>query len=170
MINIGILTDPMDEIVHDVDYTKLKDLMIKKLLPTIRSLTEKNKFEFIMGGTQGVDLLLNYLEPDMKYKLALPYGNQDENYTETEKQMYKRLKECANETVFVDTIKEYDLTIQPNGLHDRNKLTLCDYFIIDKSDYLIYISGSEEFSSVKTWHYGTKLLGDKSCMLINLNE
>ena len=106
--------------------------IVKRLNEEIDKLIEKGITHFISGGAIGFDQICASMiisrkqqGADIRLIFALPCHNQDEKWTDRQKQLYRSLLSEADEIVYVS--EEYT----PDCMKERN------FYMVDNSAYCI---------------------------------
>lgn len=134
----------------------------------LRNLIEKRGAnEFISGGALGADTIaficVNALKkeyPEIKNILAIPYKEQGENWAEEDKKRYRKMKEKADEIIYVDKEEKYKAKNDtPEGKHSGRKMYLRNVYMVDHSDLLIAIydgSNKKGSGTANCYNYAKK--------------
>lgn len=95
--------------------TKECELLSQELIKVIKVLIEeKGVTRFISGGALGFDTIayicVDFLKKqykDIKNILAIPFENQYVKWNTMDKERYFKMKEFADEVIYVDTLENY---------------------------------------------------------------
>ena len=106
--------------------------IVKRLNEAVDILIQKGVKNFVSGGALGYDQICASLiiskkqqSADIRLLFALPYRNQDEKWTDRQKQLYRSLLSEADAIYYVS--EEY----QPDCMSKRNQ------YMVDNSKYCI---------------------------------
>lgn len=130
--------------LYNEDYLKLARLMKDSIIDLIEN---KKVDTFISGGALGIDtiafLIIHKLKkeyPNIKNILAIPFKNQDANWFKQEdKNRYKKMKELADEVIYVDTLEEYKIKNYKENIYYPAKMQKRNEYMIDNSQYVIAV-------------------------------
>ena len=117
---------------HRVFSQKKVERIVKRLDEEIDCLIHQGVTDFICGGALGFDHMAASMVISKKQQgenirliFALPCHNQDEKWTDRQKQLYRSLLSEADEIVYIS--EEYT----PDCMKERN------FFMVDNSSYCI---------------------------------
>jgi uncharacterized phage-like protein YoqJ len=103
-------------------------------------------FRFITGGALGVDTLafkaVNKMKesyPNIMNILAVPFQSQDDVWGYRDKEIYKKMKELADDIIYVDTKKGYECKGSRIGQYHVAKMDLRNRYMVDNSKYCIAV-------------------------------
>lgn len=133
---------------YELNNPKAK-LLATKMLQVIEELIEKEgASHFISGGALGTDqiafICVNKLKqkyPHIKNILAIPFRNQDSNWKEEQdKKRYEKIKNLADDVVFVDEIDYYnkDKSVKV-GDFSKKKMQLRNMYMVDQSQIIVAV-------------------------------
>jgi len=136
---------------HRVLSQKKVDKIVKRLNEEVDRLISLGVENFISGGAIGYDQICASLIVTKKQQganirliFALPCRNQDEKWTDRQKQLYRLLLDEADETIYVSD----DYT--PDCMQKRNE------FMVDNSAYCICALTKELSGTGQTVRYAKK--------------
>lgn len=131
--------------LNNKKYNMLKEI-IKTILLDIFSKHMYEKYYCITGGALGFDTLAFDTIEEIKQKntfyidniLAIPFEEQSIKWTKSSQDKYNKMKNDADNLIYVDTIKRYKINENiPQGKYHYKKLLNRNKFIGDISDILI---------------------------------
>lgn len=122
---------------------KLLAQELTKLLKVL--IEEKGVRRFISGGAIGFDtvafICVDYLKREyegIENILAVPFANQYIKWGTVDRDRYFKMKELADEVVYVDTIEEYKRkNDSPIGEFSNSKMQRRNEYMVNNSDYII---------------------------------
>lgn len=130
----------------DKKYQVLAQTLLKKLRYLVK---EQNVRKFYSGGALGLDMVAFFTVEKLKKEysdlnilniLVVPYEEQSSNWNDQDKERYHRIKKMADEIVYVDTIKEYQVKGDtPIGLFSKIKLQKRNEYMVDQTNYAIAV-------------------------------
>ena len=154
---------------------------IEKNILDIIERTEEKEIVFYSGGAIGVDQIafevvdglkevIWFINEDITIKnnIAIPFKDQDRLWRINDKERYKSQKNRADNVIYVDTEKGYEVSGTEEGKYDVRKMQKRNEYMVDNSDILIAV-----FDGSKS---GTKNCIDdakkhnKEIIIIDLNK
>lgn len=117
----------------------------EKLSKTIEHLiVDEGIQRFITGGALGFDTYafecvhrLKEKYPTIKNILAIPFEKQASVWTDYQKRVYERMKEIADENVFVDTLPRYKEHYTSEGEYHISKMQKRNEYMVDHSKIVV---------------------------------
>ena len=86
------------------------------------------------------------------------------------KKLYNYLKTISKNTIYVDNIDEYDLTLAFREEKSDEKIYLCNVYILDQVDRVIFVKSNKNSDLYKEIQYATQLLGKDNVEIISIGE
>lgn len=115
----------------------------------LKELTEKyDEIHFIEGGALGIDqmsfIICNKLKKDYPNKnitieVAVPFEQQDNNWIDSSKQLYRNQLRLADKITQVDTLDEYMIKGYIIGKYYPAKMQKRNMYMVDNSDIVLSV-------------------------------
>lgn len=170
MGRLGFIADDYSLLGFELDYRNKHWTDFRERLKKTLDKNEYRGYTILSNGERGVALNLPLLNIDNPIELALPYGNQGETYNIAEKKLYNYLKTISKNTIYVDNIDEYDLTLAFREEKSDEKIYLCNVYILDQVDRVIFVKSNKNSDLYKEIQYATQLLGKDNVEIISIGE
>jgi uncharacterized phage-like protein YoqJ len=138
---------------YNLDNPKYQQLA-KCVAKELRLLIENRGVRFfISGGAIGFDTVAFFVVEKMKREyptlgikniLAIPFENQFIKWNETDKERYIRMKNLADDIVYVDTLSSYQVkNDSPTGHFSNIKMQKRNEYMVDNSSYIVALWDGE---------------------------
>lgn len=150
---------------YDLNNPKAKTLANELIKVIEQLITKANVTHFISGGALGADqvafICVNKLKqkyPHIQNILAVPFKNQDSVWkSETDRNRYYKIKDMADEVVYVDEIEYYnkDNTV-PVGDYSAKKMQLRNIYMVDQSQIVVAVYDGTKGGTANCVNYAKK--------------
>ena len=149
---------------------------IEKNLLDIIEKTKEKEIVFYSGGAIGVDQIAFeivdglFLDENITIKnnIAIPFKDQDRLWRINDKERYKSQKERADNVIYVDTEKGYEVSGTEEGKYDVRKMQKRNEYMVDNSDILIAVFDGSKSGTKNCIDYAKK--HNKEIIIIDLNK
>ena len=154
---------------------------IEKNILEIIERTEEKEIVFYSGGAIGVDQIafevvdglkevIWFINEDITIKnnIAIPFKDQDRLWKINDKERYKSQKERADNVIYVDTEKGYEVSGTEKGKYDIRKMQKRNEYMVDNSDILIAVFDGSKSGTKNCIDYAKK--HNKEIIIIDLNK
>ena len=111
----------------------------------VRLIEENGVNVFYTGGALGFDTIAFLVIERLRRKgyehlkniLAVPFFNQDSNWLPGSVELYRNMKEVAQEVVYVDELPQYKIPRIPTKIYDPAKMQKRNEYMVDQSKFVI---------------------------------
>ena len=154
---------------------------IEKNILDIIERTEEKEIVFYSGGAIGVDQIafevvdglkevIWFINEDITIKnnIAIPFKDQDRLWRINDKERYKSQKERADNVIYVDTEKGYEVSGTKEGKYDVRKMQKRNEYMVDNSDILIAVFDGSKSGTKNCIDYAKE--HNKEIIIIDLNK
>lgn len=154
---------------------------IEKNILDIIERTEEKEIVFYSGGAIGVDQIafevvdglkevIWFIDEDITIKnnIAIPFKDQDRLWRINDKERYKSQKKRADNVIYVDTEKGYEVSGTEKGKYDVRKMQKRNEYMVDNSDILIAVFDGSKSGTKNCIDYAKK--HNKEIIIIDLNK
>ena len=154
---------------------------IEKNILGIIERTEEKEIVFYSGGAIGVDQIafevvdglkevIWFINEDITIKnnIAIPFKDQDSLWRINDKERYKSQKKRADNVIYVDTEKGYEVSGTEEGKYDARKMQKRNEYMVDNSDILIAVFDGSKSGTKNCIDYAKE--HNKEIIIIDLNK
>lgn len=154
---------------------------IEKNILDIIERTEEKEIVFYSGGAIGVDQIafevvdglkevIWFINEDITIKnnIAIPFKDQDRLWRINDKERYKSQKKRADNVIYVDTEKGYEVSGTEEGKYDVRKMQKRNEYMVDNSDILIAVFDGSKSGTKNCIDYAKE--HNKEIIIIDLNK
>ena len=154
---------------------------IEKVILEIIEKTKEKEIVFYSGGAIGVDQIafevvdglkevIWFIDEDITIKnnIAIPFKDQDRLWRINDKERYKSQKKRADNVIYVDTEKGYEVSGTEEGKYDARKMQKRNEYMVDNSDILIAVFDGSKSGTKNCIDYAKK--HNKEIIIIDLNK
>lgn len=144
---------PNDMFGYNIETSNYKKLALEVSKEIEFYIKSANISHIITGTELGFDTIsffaVEYLKqngyPSLKNIVAIPFEKQGENWSNSDKARFERIKSKADYIIYVDEIPEYNIDLVSIGSYHQLKFNKRYFFMIDYSKVLLsYWSGKSD--------------------------